>query len=162
MKYIITEDQLERIKDDILTIPFSHFRNDWDLLQKYINKKGNPPYILIGDVDLAGRENIVSLGSLIEVKGKLWLQYTQIEDLGNLSSVGGDLDLGKTPIKSLGNLTSVGGNFSLYDTPIKSLGNLTSVGVDLDLHETPISKKYTKQQIKDMVEVGGQIYLSNI
>ena len=178
MKYIITEDQLDRIKDEILTIPYSAFNNNWDVLQKFLNKRGNPPYILRGDVDLSERKDIVSLGSLVEVKGSLDLSFSQIESLGNLTSVDGYFDLRFTPIKSLGNLTSVEGSLFLIRTPIEDLGNLTSVGRlnltdtsieslgkltyvggDLLLRNTPISKKYTRQQIIDMVEVGGGITL---
>jgi hypothetical protein len=36
---------------------------------------------------------------------------------------------------------------------------LTSVGVFLDLRKTPLSKKYTEEQIRQMVDVGGDIYL---
>jgi hypothetical protein len=39
------------------------------------------------------------------------------------------------------------------------LGNLTSVGGDLDLRGTPLSKKYTEEQIRQMVDVGGEILL---
>jgi hypothetical protein len=39
------------------------------------------------------------------------------------------------------------------------LGNLTSVGGDLDLRGTPLSKKYTEEQIREMVNVDGEIYL---
>jgi hypothetical protein len=63
------------------------------------------------------------------------------------------------PIESLANLTSVGGDFNLTFTPIKSLGNLTSVGGDLDLRGTPLSKKYTEEQIREMVNVDGEIYI---
>jgi hypothetical protein len=44
-------------------------------------------------------------------------------------------------------------------TPIDSLGNLTSVGGDLDLRGTPLSKKYTEEQIREMVNVDGEIYM---
>ena len=179
MKYIITEDQLNKVKEKILKLQFSVFNNDWDLLQKFINRRGNPPYIIDGDVGLSERKDIVSLGSLVEVKGFLDLSFSQIESLGNLTSVDGDFDLRFTPIKSLGNLTSVGGSLflmktqiedlgnlisvdwrlNLFDTPIESLGKLTYVGGDLLLRNTPISKKYTRKQISDMVEVGGGITL---
>ena len=76
-----------------------------------------------------------------------------------LYSVGGNLDLYETNIKSLGNLTSIGGYLYLRGTKIESLGNLTSVGGYLDLSETPLSKKYTIEEIKRMVKVGGDIYL---
>jgi hypothetical protein len=76
-----------------------------------------------------------------------------------LYSIGGRLDLFNTPIKSLGNLTSVGGYLDLRNTPIESLGNLTSVEGDLDLVNTPISKKYTENQIRDIINIEGNIYM---
>jgi hypothetical protein len=100
MKYIITESQYKLLKEqkDIIYIPSMEiFNNDWTLLQKFLEKRGNPPFYIGGNLDLRG---------------------TPIESLGNLTSVGGDLDLGGTPIESLGNLTSVGGNLDLYGTPM--------------------------------------------
>jgi hypothetical protein len=143
MKIIITENQFEKLKSSedpkILHIPsFEIFDNDWDKLQKYLDRKGNPPY---------------------SVGGNLNLRHTPIESLGNLTSVGGRLDLGNTPIKSLGNLTSVGGDLNLYKSSIESLGNLTSVGGSLDLEDTPISNKHISQGIKRMVNIKGDIYL---
>jgi len=100
MKIIITENQFEKLKEPkILHIPsFRIFENDWDRLQRYLDRKGNPPY-----------------------------------------SIGGDLDLENTPIQSLGNLTSVGGS--------------------LNLENTPILNKHTSQEIIQMVNIGGDIYL---
>jgi hypothetical protein len=101
--------------------PLDFFDKDrkvaWNIIQKIIERKGNPPYSIEGDLDL---------------------QYSPIKSLGNLISVWGDLNLYGTPIESLGNLTSVGGTLVLYDTPIKSLGSLQSVGGNLDLYGTPI------------------------
>ena len=124
MKIIITESQYNRIlkeeeEQKVLHIPsLKFFNNDWDLLQKFLERKGNPPYSIGGEVDL---------------KDKL------IESLGNLTSVGGDLDLRRTPIESLGNLKSVGGN--------------------VFLRRTPLSTMYTIEQIRQMVDVVGEIYL---
>ena len=123
----------------VLHIPsFKFFNNDWDLLQKFLERNGNPPY---------------SIG------GNLYLEDSSIESLGNLISVGGDLYLYKTPIKSLENLTSVGDDLDLEGTSIKSLGNLISVGGDLDLQGTPLSKMYTEEQIRQMVYVGGKLFM---
>jgi len=160
MKYIINERQYKLLteQDEILKIPFDAFGNDWDLLQKFLEKRGNPPYELTGNVDLE-EKNIKSLGNLISVGGWLDLRNTPIKSLGNLTSVGGHLDLYGSPIKSLGNLTSVGGSLYLQGTPIKSLGNLTSVGGSLYLRDTPISKKYSEEEIRQMVNVGGDIYI---
>ena len=93
------------------------------------------------------------------VSGDLDLVGTKIQSLGNLQSVGGHLNLRRTPIKDLGNLQSVGGYLYLWGTPIKSLGNLQSVGGSLDLGGTPMSKKYSEQEIRQMVQVNGDIYL---
>ena len=125
MKIVISESQYNRIlkeekEEKVLRIPsLKFFRNDWDLLQKFLKSKGDPPYS-IGD--------------------DLFLEGTDIESLGNLQSVRGNLDLSHTDIESLGNLKSVVGN--LY------------------LRETPLSTMYTKKEIRDMVSVGGKIYLS--
>jgi hypothetical protein len=59
----------------------------------------------------------------------------------------------------LGNLTSVGGYLNLRDSSIKSLGNLKSVGGNLYLNNTPILNKHTSQEIKQMVNIEGDIYL---
>ena len=158
MKYIITENQLEKVKKRILKIPFDAFSNNWYLLQKFLERRNHPPYILVGDVNLRNSD-IESLGSLIEIIGKLNLSNTQIKSLGNLTSVGSDLNLYRTPIESLGNLTSVGGRLNLRHSLIQSLGNLTSVGGDLHLGKTPISKKYSQEEIRQMVDAVGEIYL---
>jgi hypothetical protein len=130
----------------------------WQILQKVLEHRGNPPYTIGGNLVLFGKP-IKSLGNLTSVGGYLDLRETQIKSLGNLQSVGVDLDLLRTPIESLGNLTSVGGNLDLEKTPIESLGNLKSVGNNLYLLRTPLSKKYTEEEIRQMVDVGGKIYL---
>ena len=131
----------------------------WEIIQKIVKMKGNPLYSIEDDVDLKNIP-IESLGNLQSVGGDLDLRRTPIESLENLTSVGGDLDLYNTPIESLGNLQSVGGFLDLQGTYIESLGNLQSVGGDLYLYETPISEKYSEEEIRQMVNVEGEIYLS--
>ena len=164
MKIVISESQYQRLIEDkekpkILRIPsLKLFSNDWFLLQKFLELKGNPPYSISGDLVLSNT-SIESLGNLVSVGGGLNLYNTSLESLGNLQSVGGNLYLRKTPIKSLGNLQSVGGYLSLANTSIKSLGNLQSVGGGLILIDTPLSKMYNEKQIHKMVNVEGDIYL---
>jgi hypothetical protein len=144
MKIIITESQYNRIlkeeeEQKVLHIPsLKVFGGSWDELQKFLESNGNPPYT---------------------IGGNLYLEDSSIESLGNLISVEGDLYLYDTPIKSLGNLTSVGDDLDLQGTSIRSLGNLISVGGDLDLHGTPLSMMYTKEQIGQMVYVGGKLFM---
>ena len=89
MKIIITENQFEKLKNSeepkvLHILSFEIFGNDWGSLQRYLDRKGNPPYSIGVDLDL---EDI------------------SIQSLGNLTSVEGYLNLRNTPIKSLGNLT---------------------------------------------------------
>jgi hypothetical protein len=144
MKIIITEGQYKRLieteeQQEVLHIPsIKIFGGDWDLLQKFLKHRGNPPY---------------SIG------GNLNLRHTEIESLGNLTSVGGALELQFTPIESLGNLTSVGGDLYLTNSSVTSIGKLSYVGNSLFLFDTPLSKKYTEEEIRQMVNVGGNIHI---
>jgi hypothetical protein len=142
MKIIITENQYKRLfeEEKILTIPGLHyFNNDWNLLMDVLNSRGNPKWRISDSLDLYGNKDVV--------------------DLNNLISVGGYLSLYGANIKSLGSLESVGGNLDLRGTNITSLGELNSVGADLYLSGTPLSKKYTREEIRKMVKVGGGIYM---
>ena len=149
MKIIINENQyelLKEMKDKPLVYNFPSLdvfgyerpMDNWNLMQKFLVKRGNPDFTIDGDLDL---------------------NDTIIESLGNLTSVGDALYLSYTPIKSLGKLTSVGGDLHLYLTSIESLGNLTTVGGNLYLKRTPISEKYTEEEIRNQVKVEGKIYL---
>jgi len=164
MKIVISEGQYERLieseeEEKVLRIPsLKIFDDNWDMLQKFLELKGNPPYSIGGNLDLS-HTDIESLGNLKSVGGNLYLRHISIESLGNLTSVGGDLNLRYTSIKSLGNLPSVGGDLDLINTSIESIGNLTHVGNSLYLRRSPLSKKYTGgEQIRQMVDVGGNIY----
>ena len=143
MKIVVSESQYKRLieaeeEQKVLHIPsLKFFNDDWSQLQKFLEKKGNPPYSVGGDLDL---------------------RKLPIKSLGNLISVNGYLDLDGSSIRSLGNLQSVDEYLYLAGTPIKSLGNLESVGGYLYLEKTPISKKYSEQEIRQMVNVGGKIY----
>ena len=148
MKILISESQYKKLiqedeEENIFRVPkIEFFHKDiweaWKILQKILERRGNPPYSIGGDLDLSG---------------------TPIKSLGNLISVEGDLNLYDTPIRSLENLKSVRGFLYLDSTPIESLGNLTSVGGDLDLSFTSLSEKHTEEEIRQMVDVGGEIYL---
>jgi hypothetical protein len=139
MKIILKESQINKLMEqEILKIPAIELFGDWNTLQKFLERRGNPPYTIGGNVNLYGSD---------------------VTDLGNLISVGGFLDLKDSKIESLGNLQTVGGYLHLQYAPIESLGNLRSVGGDLYLRGTPIAKKYTLGQIRKMINVKGAIFL---
>jgi hypothetical protein len=168
VKILVTESQYNKLfkeekEQKIFRFPGLEFFHEnpweaWQILQKVLQRRGNPPYIIDGNLDLTGRP-IKSLGNLQSVGESLDLRGTPIKSLKNLQSVGGYLNLYGTPIESLGNLKSVGWSLDLHETQIESLGNLQSVGGDLILWGTPLSKMYTEEQIREMVNVDGEIYL---
>ena len=139
--------------EKLLKIPYKVF-NSWDQLQQFLERKGNPRYEIVGDVDLFNRKDIFDLGNLVRVYGDLDLRYTPIESLGILRYVGSNLYLTTSPIESLGNLEYVGDNLYLRWSTIQSLGNLKHVGGRLYLQNTPI------QSLGNLQHVGGTIYLS--
>ena len=79
--------------------------------------------------------------------------------MGVLESVGGFLNLDECGITSLGSLKTVGRWLDLRFSGVTSLGDLKTVGGWCDLRDTPISEKYTKEEIRQMVNVGGYVFL---
>ena len=78
------------------------------------------------------QRTIVSLGSLEEITGELWISIheepCQLESLGCLKKVGGDVNLKAClKLESLGNLEYIGGSLNIRNTPIRSLGNVTTI-----------------------------------
>jgi hypothetical protein len=122
------------MNEKILKIPYEAVRNDWNFLQKFLTLKGNPRYIIVGNVDLDYRKDISDFGNLVGVEGDLGLRYSSIQSLGELEFVDGVLSLwGCENIKTLGKLKKVDGNLNLGNSSIESLGELTFVDGRLGL-----------------------------
>ena len=107
-----------------------------------------------GYLDLSNTQ-IKSLPNNLTIHGTLNLSNTQIKSLPDNLKVYGDLYLSNTPIQSLPNNLTINGYLDLRNTPIQSLPNNLTVKGILDLERTPISKKYTKEQIRKMIEDKG-------
>ena len=137
--------------EKLLKIHYNVF-NDWNQLQQFLKRKGNPRYELVGDVKLRYQNDIFDLGNLVRVDGDLYLNYTPIESLGNLVRVEGNLIVHETSIQSLGSLEYVGAYLDLSYTSIQSLGNLKYVGdgivVSSDHQIPPEQLTKFKDQIK--------------
>ena len=88
------------MNEKILKIPYLAVRNDWNLLQKFLELKGNPRYIIVGNVKLRDRQDISDLGNLVGVEGYLYLSYSSIVSLGELEFVGKGLFIRYTNISS--------------------------------------------------------------
>jgi hypothetical protein len=128
---IIVEETIG--KQEILRVPPLKFfdetdrRKAWELLQNFLKKKGNPPYMVKGNLDLS-QMKINSLGNLVSVDGSLYLDNSEIETLGSLNYVKDSLYLQESTIQSLGELTFIGKNLNLsLCKNIKSLGKLQQV-----------------------------------
>ena len=94
----------------------------------------------------------------LNIKGSLDLVNTKITSLPNNLKVDGYLDLRDTKIASLPNNLYVGGYLDLEDTRITSIPNNLEVGDSLFLYETPLAEKYTKEEIRKMIEdKGGKV-----
>ena len=121
MKIIISESQHRRLFEEeqkVLHIPgLKIFGNDWDVLQMFLESKGNPLYSLGGNLNLVGLE-VESLGNLVSVQHDLYAYDTPLKSLGKLTSVGGLMDLSNTQIESLGDLSFVGGSLVLNGIPL--------------------------------------------
>ena len=110
------------------------------------------------------RTKIKFLPDDLNVEGYLVLRDSQIEYLPDNLNIGKNLFLRNTPIKSLPNNLKVGLNLNLNDTQIISLPNNLKIGYNLYLSNTPLSKKYSKEEIRKIIEdkggnVGRKIYL---
>jgi hypothetical protein len=112
-----------------------------------------------GDVNLLEVKTLTSLGNLEKVGGYLMLDGTSVKSLGNLREVGDYLRLYNTPIKSLDNLEYVGGDLDLYISKIESLGKLKYVGGELTVIRTPLAERMNVDDIKNKIEVKGEIYI---
>ena len=157
IRRVLREEQEE---EKLLKIPsLKFFNNDWSILQKFLESQGNSRYSIGGNLDLR-RTDIETLGNLVRVGGFLDLGFSDIKSLGNLERVGGSLNLASCKnLQSLGDLKYVDGWLDLGGTRIETLGNLEYVGGWLDLGRTPLSKKYTEEEIRDMIGFVGKVYL---
>ena len=94
----------------------------------------------------------------LNVEGYLDFYNTQISSLPDNLTVWGYLSLESTEITSLPDNLTVGGWLFLRDTYISSLPDNLKVGISLDLRNTPLAKKYSEEQIKQMIEEkGGEV-----
>jgi len=117
-------------------------------IKKYIKDGSN------GSLDLRGSP-VEELPDNLKVGGGLFLMDTPIKELPDNLEIGGGLFLSNTPIKELPDNLEVGGHLDLYNTPIKELPDNLEVGYNLFLRNTPLSKKYTEQQVRDLIEKKG-------
>jgi len=102
--------------------------------------------------------SLTSLPDGLRVGGHLYLSNSSINSLPDNLKVGGDLFLPGTPITSLPNNLKVGGGLYLSDTKITSIPDNLQVGKFLSLRNTPLAKKYSEEEIRNMIlHTGGYV-----
>lgn len=104
-----------------------------------------------GDLDLSNT-SITQLPAGLKVGGSLYLIDTPIAQLPAGLVLGGSLDLSRTRIAQLPAGLKVGGSLYLsHNTRIAQLPAGLVVDGNLYLIDTPISKKYTREELKQML-----------
>jgi hypothetical protein len=157
MKQLVRK--LLKEQEEIINVPdLDFFDGDWEQLLEFTRGR---KFRVRGDLDL---RDICpeTLGNMISVDGDLYLGYCKnLTSLGLLEHVDGYLDLSYCEnLTSLGSLEHVGENLDLYICKnLTSLGSLKYVGGWADLRVTPIAKMYSEEEIRQMVDVKGDIYL---
>ncbi len=128
---------------------------------------------IYANLNLSNCVNLTDLGKLTSLSAGLNLNgCKKLTSLGNLTSVGDNTSMGGMfliggylslngceSLIDLGNLTSVSGDMTLSSTNIESFNKLKYVGGYLDLKNSVIKKIYSEEEIRNMVNVGGEIIM---
>lgn len=131
----------------------------------------NPNYKIITSDDLLisdgvldfGEQQVPPLPDGLEVEGDANFRSSDLKTLPNNLKIKGDLILVDTSlIKSLSNGLEVGGFMDASYSGIESIPNDLKVNGSLWLVGTPISKKYTEEQLKQMLPGVEEIYAGNL
>jgi len=101
----------------------------------------------------------ISFPNLEYVTGDVSLEDSGISELPKLKEVDGALFIQRTGINSLPELKYVGLHLNLYNTIIKDLPKLEIVQGVLTLRHTPLADKTTEEELRNKIQVGGNISL---
>jgi len=101
----------------------------------------------------------ISFPELEYIGGDVDFHNSNIETLPELKKVNGSLHLSNSPIHYLPELEYVGGILGLRQSDIADLPKLTYVGGRLILMGTPLSNKITEEELRNKIEVKGDIIL---
>lgn len=148
--------------DKILHISSLDFVNgDWNTLFQFLEYDGFPKWSYEGSINpitFGGIQNVTSLYNLTIIEGNIDLKDCKnLKSLGPLKYVGGYFDLEGTSVTSLNKLEYVGNLLGLDNSEVSSFGNLKFVGSNMFLDKSPLMLKYTKEQIRQKIEVVGRI-----
>ena len=113
-----------------------------------------------GDLNLI-HTPITTLPNNLQVDGVLNLINSSVKTLSSNLQVGKALYLNDTQVKSLPSNLQVG-DLDLYHTMITTLPDNLQIKGNLELKRTPIAEKYSKEEIRKMIEDAGGFVKGNI
>ena len=124
------------------------------------NPDNNFGKLKVIDGNLRGSEvDNISFPNLEYVSGEVSLEDSGIVELPKLKKVDGVLYLQRTGIHSLPELEYVGLHLNLYGARINDLPKLEIVQGLLTLRHTPLADKTTEEELRNKIQVGGNISL---
>jgi hypothetical protein len=146
--------ELENHPDDIKY----RYEGDLELSHTNITKLPNDLYV-VGSLNLWKCQELTKLPNYLYVGDHLNIEGTNIEEIPNNLYVGGYLSLyGCTQITKLPNYLYVGDHLNIEGTNIEEIPNNLYVEFDLYIENTPLAKKYTNEEIYEMIKLhGGEI-----
>jgi hypothetical protein len=163
--YAISLPKLKRVDGEIVLsmteireLPELEYVGD-SMRSQYAKIKSLPMLKYVGNSFDLKNSSIESLPMLKYVGNYLDLVGSNIKSLPVLEEVAGSLYLSHTPIKDLGKLKSVGFDFYLSGSQIESLPMLEYVGGILNLKKTPLSRMTNEEELRNKIEIKGEIYL---
>ena len=145
---------IEKLENHPDAIQYKH-EGDLELSHTNITKLPNDLYV-DGYLNLINCKKITKLPDNLYVGGKLYLNETNITELPDNLYVGGYLALyGCTKITKLPDNLYVVEDLDLSGTNITELPDNLYFGWNLYIKNTPLAKKYTDQEIRDIVASTG-------
>jgi len=132
------------------------------LIEELENHPDGSQYRYEGNLDLYD-EQLTKLPNDLYVDGWLGLSHCQqLTKLPDKLYVGKTLSISKTNIKELPDNLYVGGNLFLIGTSIEEIPNNLYVGKNLFIKDTPLAKKYTDEEIREMITSKGGTMIGKI
>ena len=133
-----------------------------NLIKELENHPDNIRYIHEGDLHLSNT-NITKLPNDLYVKGDLYLfNSKQITKLPDKLHVGGNLVLNNSNITELPDKLHVGRYLVLNNSNLTELPNNLYIDGDLYIKGTPLSKKYSHEEIREMITSKGGTIIGKI
>ena len=139
------------------------FPQNWNLIKSLETHPDGTQYKYDGDLDLSGT-NITKLPDNLYVYESLILKNCkQLTKLPDKLYVGDELSLWDCKqITELPDKLYVGGDLDLRNTDILEIPDNLYVGDDLYVYNTPIAKKYSNEEIREMITSKGGTLIGKI